>query len=63
MNNRKLLTRQDIVKLWQSQPQEYLNSYCCPYCRDILHGIEDKLVCKNHMCKGTSIKHEVSSSK
>ena len=31
-----LLTRKEIIKLWEKQKKEILNSYCCPSCRSVL---------------------------
>jgi hypothetical protein len=46
----KLLTRRDIIKIWQKS-NSYLDSYCCPNCRDILSKISDhKYVCENFHC-------------
>lgn len=40
----KLLTRKEIIDIWSKQPKEYLESYCCPNCRDLLN---DEYICKN----------------
>lgn len=34
----KLLKRKEIIEIWKSQSKEFLNSYCCPNCRDLLYN-------------------------
>ena len=47
----KLLTRKEIIELWSKQPENILNSYCCPSCRDIMEETEDAYICRNTGCK------------
>ena len=46
----KLLTRRQIIEIWQQQPDEMLDSFCCPICRDILHEVSDRYFCLNEDC-------------
>lgn len=48
----KLLTRQQIIEEWQKS-DTWLDSYCCPYCRDILHLLKPEhksYTCMNQEC-------------
>jgi hypothetical protein len=33
---KNLLTRREVIKLWQKQKDKFLDTYCCPNCRDLL---------------------------
>jgi hypothetical protein len=46
----KVLTRREIVDLWEKQPGCILDSYCCPGCRDILSEIDGVYKCDNILC-------------
>ena len=46
----KLLTRKEIIELWQKQGENYLNQLCCPNCRDILIKEYGKYSCENMLC-------------
>jgi hypothetical protein len=48
----KLLTRKQIIQSWQQQPEEYLDRFCCPHCRDILTRRGNFLYCDNIQCTG-----------
>jgi len=46
----KLLTRKEVIEIWSKQSEVFLNSFCCPNCRDILfyYGFrENEYYCKN----------------
>lgn len=46
----KIFTRQQIINIWLSQ-NKFLNSYCCPNCRDVMDEIEkNKFKCSNYEC-------------
>lgn len=48
---RDLLTRKQIIEIWNEQTEEILNSLCCPECRGILSEGDDKLLyCTNSNC-------------
>jgi len=47
----KLLTRRELIEIWQQRSSEKLDMYCCPYCRDILYEEEYRFVCTNPKCK------------
>jgi len=34
----KLLTRKEVITIWKKQPEEMLNLYVCPNCRDLLES-------------------------
>ena len=36
----RLLTRFEIIELWNNQDEIMLNTYCCPNCRDLLFDHE-----------------------
>ena len=60
----KLLTRREIIALWQKQPDVMLDSLCCPNCRDILFEDEDSYFCDNIHCEfGHVLKSEVDVMK
>ena len=46
----RLLTRRQIIEMWQKQPSEMLDSYCCPQCRNILLHYVDRYICENRDC-------------
>ncbi len=49
----KLLTRQNIIDMWSTQPEELKNHYCCPNCRDLLYLNDEEndfYFCYNHQC-------------
>ena len=55
----KLLTRKEIIEIWNDQSEDFLNSYCCPNCRDILYNhpyqlmlevSEEHYFCHNRDC-------------
>ncbi len=58
-----LLTRKEIIKLWEKQKKEILNSYCCPSCRSVLfkynidyiYPSENYYYCHNIDCKNYNI--------
>lgn len=37
----RLLTRFEIIELWNNQDEIILNAYCCPNCRDLLFDHAD----------------------
>lgn len=45
----RLLTRREIIDIWQKQSKEFLNTYCCKNCRDLLYETkkENEWYCKN----------------
>lgn len=47
-----LLTRREIIEIWQGQNKELLDMFCCPNCRDILQGTDEQnvLKCLNAKC-------------
>jgi len=49
----QIMTRQEIIDTWSKQSEEYLNSYCCPKCRNILiyNKEKDFYICDNGMCE------------
>lgn len=49
--NKHLMTRREIISLW-SKSKEYLDSLCCPNCRDILYEDENgEWECRNFLCR------------
>ena len=47
----KLYTRKKIIEAWNRQPDYFLNSPCCPHCRDILFKTTENIfVCENNHC-------------
>ena len=47
----KLHTRRGIIRIWEKQNPDSLDSYCCPNCRDILYRDEKgNLYCENSLC-------------
>lgn len=47
----KLLTRQEVMDMWNKSLKEYKDSYCCPSCRDILTIDEEgRFHCENDLC-------------
>ena len=48
---KKLLTRREIIDIWQAQRDEFLDLLCCPFCRDILYKDDKGYYCPNQMCK------------
>jgi hypothetical protein len=56
---RKLLTRRQVVELWQKN-KKYMNYYVCPNCRDLLQKEYDGYKCTNEECgiKGSVWKPE-----
>ena len=46
----KLLTRRQIIDIWKEQPDNMLDSYCCPNCRDLLDEDENTYFCSNVYC-------------
>jgi len=56
---RKLLTRREVIDLWLTQSPDFLDSYVCPNCRDILDKKDDNIYfCSNPECE--NYKQEVS---
>jgi len=56
----KLLTRRQIIEEWAKQPDEMLDTLCCPQCRNLLHEYGDRYFCKNRDCsQGYILKTEV----
>jgi len=56
----KLLTRREMIDVWMKQGDRYLNSVCCPNCRDILFDNGDRYLCTNDYCsRGYIFKSEV----
>ena len=56
----RLLTRRQIINEWQRQPEDKLDSVCCPVCRDLLHEQADRYFCLNENCsQGFILKSEV----
>lgn len=55
----KLLKRKEVIELWKSQPEEVLNKYCCPICRDLLssHDGGEQLYCSNIFCDNSTVYH------
>jgi hypothetical protein len=50
MNLQKILTRRQVIELWQKN-ERYLDSYCCSNCRDILIKLDaKKYKCDNSQC-------------
>lgn len=47
----RLLTRRQIIEEWNKQRDEYLDSLCCPVCRNILEEHPDRYICFNDNCK------------
>ena len=46
-----LLTRRQVIEIWNKQKDEFLDSYVCPNCRDILTKHEDGIYeCENPNC-------------
>lgn len=48
---KQLLTRREIIEIWKTQDDKILDSYSCPFCRDILQIKNEKYYCSNEMCK------------
>ena len=46
----KLLTRKEIIEIWSKPPSLFLNSFCCPSCRDILDEDKNMYRCTNDKC-------------
>jgi hypothetical protein len=46
----KALTRKEIIEIWKEQPDDLLNSFCCPNCRDLLFNYSGTLMCRNSDC-------------
>ena len=58
----KLLTRRQIIEIWNKQPDEMLDSKCCPKCRSLLHEYGDRYFCENDNCnQGYILKDEVDN--
>jgi len=56
----KLLTRKQIIDIWLEQPDEMLNTVCCPQCRNLLHEFSDRYFCENENCtQGYILKSEI----
>jgi hypothetical protein len=53
-----LLKRREIIMIWSKQPEEMLDSYCCPSCRDILHEKDGLYTCRNEFCNFSPYKKE-----
>lgn len=60
----KLFTRKEVIEIWQDQKEEFLNSYCCPNCRDLLFDhpyqimfekSEKHLYCHNAECSSYNL--------
>lgn len=51
MQGKQLLKRKEIIEIWQAQSEEFLNSYCCPDCRNIMDSDEENYFCCNEMCE------------
>ena len=49
----KLLTRKQVIEVWNKQGEDHLNSFVCPDCRDILVNHENVLFCENPECSNT----------
>lgn len=47
----KALTRKEIIEIWSEQEEAFLNSFCCPECRDILLNDGMILHCSNYQCR------------
>jgi hypothetical protein len=52
IDNKRVLTRREVIEEW-NKSSEYLDSFCCPNCRDILFKDNDtgELECRNILCK------------
>ena len=46
----KLLTRQQVIDIWNEQSEELRNKVVCPNCRDILTKDTEYYVCTNSQC-------------
>lgn len=46
----KLHTRREIIEIWKDQPDNLLDTYVCPDCRDLLFHEHDKYFCNNSDC-------------
>jgi hypothetical protein len=52
----KLLTRQQIIDIWNNQPKKFKEKYCCPNCRNVLHITTDNMLyCNNSFCSNLVI--------
>ena len=46
----KILTRRQIIEEWSKQSDEFLDSVCCPKCRNIMFEYSDRYFCDNEDC-------------
>lgn len=52
----KAKTRREIIEIWSNQEAKLLDSFCCPYCRDILsRNKEGNLYCDNMQCQSDDV--------
>ena len=51
----RLLTRQQVIDIWNEQPEEMRNRFVCPHCRDILTKDTEHYVCINIYCSFAQI--------
>jgi hypothetical protein len=64
MEKIKLLTRNEVIDLWQHQKNDYKNQYVCPSCRDILSKTDTENVyfCNNPFCAMTEMQYDGNSN-
>lgn len=60
MQGKLLLKRKEIIEIWQTQKEEFLNSYCCPNCRDIMSEDEENYFCDSETCGYAGKKYKKS---